>query len=452
MDLEKLGYLNHPDVQIIIHDNDSKEKNHCLKIKDLQKTVRNLALIESSPNIGMVKGCYKILTKAKGSWITLLGDDDPIIIKCSDFLSIIQRNKDKDHLYFTPKIYNKDKIRPIRWVPSLKVGSYDTSFLCAKQGFTTAFAFLGSHCFRSKKDLPKKWLKSHGKSMFYGHCIMFIERFKNSFYTGKTIAAWRAGNERMPHPFHYLRFVELKVFLKYPQTKAIKRFISLKPQEIVEQGIYPLSNHINHPDINFINKNEQLPKKERIIIKHINNIKYTSHSKIYISSPKAAKRRGDGCIFSKQDSAKQRKQSWILFKCGPSASLSNMIEICKKLEILGRVIYKEKAIALHEYIPDTRSGHKTYFTKARKWAIYLFSSLLYGPEDFMPLKILKNFETRPEQGLYKVCRTIERTVRVSLQKNVSIDTYNNIKTILNIFLPFTKRKQIRENPIESCHV
>jgi len=74
-DLEKLGYFNHPAVQIIIHDNDSTNKEHCNIIKNLQKRVTNLELIESSPNIGMVKGCEKIISMAKGHWITLLGDD-----------------------------------------------------------------------------------------------------------------------------------------------------------------------------------------------------------------------------------------------------------------------------------------------------------------------------------------------------------------------------------------
>jgi GT2 family glycosyltransferase len=82
-------------VQIIIHDNDSTNKEHCLTIRNIQKRVTNLELIESSPNIGMVKGCWKIISNAKGDWIALLGDDDPIIMKCSNFLSHIKKKRTK---------------------------------------------------------------------------------------------------------------------------------------------------------------------------------------------------------------------------------------------------------------------------------------------------------------------------------------------------------------------
>ena len=65
-DLEKLGYMSSPSIKVIIHDNDSAEKAHCRKIRELQKNFSNLKLIESRPNVGMVRACEKILAQAKG--------------------------------------------------------------------------------------------------------------------------------------------------------------------------------------------------------------------------------------------------------------------------------------------------------------------------------------------------------------------------------------------------
>jgi hypothetical protein len=112
--------------------------------------------------------------------------------------------------------------------------------------------------------------------MFYGHCVMLLENYKNTSFSKKPVAAWSSGNERISHQMNLMRHLELRNLFKYPPSKVFKEFISLKPREIVRQGSFLLTNHINHPAIGFINKNECRSKKERILLKVVRTINFNS--------------------------------------------------------------------------------------------------------------------------------------------------------------------------------
>ena len=68
-ELSRLGFLGNKNIEVIIHDNASADKSHCLEIDKLKKTFKNLVLIESRLNCGMVRACEKIINKSKGKWV-----------------------------------------------------------------------------------------------------------------------------------------------------------------------------------------------------------------------------------------------------------------------------------------------------------------------------------------------------------------------------------------------
>lgn len=426
-DLEKMGYLNHPDVQIIIHDNDSKEKEHCRRIKRLQKTVKNISLIESSPNIGMVKGCYKILANSKGDWIMLLGDDDPIILKCADLLNLIKKHKECDHLYFSPKINENNKQTPVKWVPKLKVGNYKPSIICAKQGFTTAFAFLGSHCFRNKQKMAELWLKSHEKCLFYGHCVLFIEKYKKTFYTGKTVAAWTSGNERITHEQNLLRHLEIAKLLESSRSDKIKQFISLKPLEVVKQGTFPLVLHKTHTQIDSFRRLRYLKDGRYIKLKKIKTLNFNSMGEIQIF-PTQKKLSEKACIvFGKSPSTYQNNIA-LDFQCGPKANTFNILKIIALLGLNGPLYLKNKKITFSQlYLASVGFDE---LSKAKTSLILLLSAVCFGPEGFDTEKILRNALSRPRKGLYKILLELEKRPRIALKRVLGEDLYYSVKQIL----------------------
>jgi len=426
-DLEKLGYLNHPDVQIIIHDNDSKEKEHCRRIKRLQKTVKNLSLIESSPNIGMVKGCYKILANSKGDWIMLLGDDDPILMKCSNLLNLIKKNKECDHLYFSPKINENSKQTAIKWVPKLKVGNYEPSFICAKQGFTTGFAFLGSHCFRNKQKMAEIWLKSHRKCLFYGHCVMFIENYKKSSVTGRTVAAWTSGNERITHEQNLLRHLEIANLLKTSRSDKIKDFIRLKPLEVVKQGVFPLVLHLNHHQIGPFNRLSGLQGGKSIKLKKISLLNLNSDAGIHIF-PTKIKKPSTNCIVFRERPCKYSDGISLDFQCGPKADTFNILKIIALLGLKGPLYLKNKKITFSQlYL--AAAGFDEH-SRAKTSLLLLFSAVCFGPEEFDTEKILRNALSRPRIGLYKILLEIEKRPRIALKRLLGEKLYYKVKQIL----------------------
>ena len=423
IDLEKLGYFNHPDVQIIIHDNDSKKKDHCLRIKDLRKTIRNLVLIESSPNIGMVKGCYKILNKANGEWIALLGDDDPIIIRCNDFLSIIRKNKKCDHLYFRTKETQGGQVRKVSWFANLKKGNYTPSEICAKTGFTTHFAHLAAHCFRNKNNLAKIWMASHNKCTFYGHCIMFLENYKRSFYSGKTVSAWRSGNERVSSQFNILMNMELRNLFKYPPTNAIRNFMDLNPRDVRKEGTFPLLNHLNNPRLSFIDRYEHLPKDERIILQEVRPMKFDLRNTVCIDPLEKNKRENFSCVFyQKKDTAKKQTfgNAAVVFMCGPSVRVENIFNIAREMELTGAILLGIKPLSslmlLAEYC---NSNTRKKLWRIHACAILLFSLLMYGLEEFNIPRIVWNYFKRPQKGFYRIIRHSERACRITVRRLLS---------------------------------
>lgn len=449
VDLEKLGYFNHPEVQIIIHDNDSTKKEHCLTIRSIQKRVTNLELIESSPNIGMVKGCQKIISMAKGHWITLLGDDDPIIMRCSQFLSLIKKNKDYDHLFFRTKVHEKGKISQPSWFPKLKIGKYKTSMLCAETGFTTHFAFLGSHCFRKKHKIDEIWMKSHKICMFYGHCVMLLENYRKSFYTGKAVAAWTPGNERISHQLNIFRHLELRNLFKYPPSKAIRDFTFLKPWEVVKQGRFPLLDHITHPAVDFINDYERLPKKSRIKLLQVSTLTLNPFHKILITSKKRNEKADASCVFIKdRDAKKSHNKASIVFCVGPSVSTSKITKIIAKLQLKGPIYLNDIEVSDISLV----QGYCSPRRMARRISdvvLLMYAIMLYGTEGLDRRKIIINYFNRPRKGLYKILNALERAIRSVAKTSLTSETYDQIKRLIFRVKHFPKRKNLDIFPIHS---
>jgi glycosyltransferase involved in cell wall biosynthesis len=427
VDLKKMGYLNHPEVQIIIHDNDSKEKSHCLKIKNLQKIFINITLIESTPNVGMVKGCYKILSMAKGEWITLLGDDDPIIMQCSYFLNLIKKNSSSDHLYFRTKIHENGKIIRVSWFPKLKIGNYKTSALCAKTGFTTHFAFLGSHCFRNKKELADIWVKSHMSCMFYGHCVMLLEKYKKSFYTGETVAAWTSGNERITKQQNLLRHLEVAALLKNASSNRIKQFIRFKPLEVVKQGNLPLIIHTTHPQIELFNRLSSLKGGKSIKLKKIKVLNFNPSGPIHIFPAKKNLPSNDCSVFGKS-SFSCSDDIALNFQCGPNTRLIDILKIIAFLDLKGPIYLKNKKITFFQlYLASTG---RDLVSPAKILLLFLFSVVCFGPENFNKEVILRNSLSRPRKGLYKIILEIEKRPRLAFQRVFGRKAYYLAKRLL----------------------
>jgi hypothetical protein len=440
LDLEKLGYFNHPEVQIIIHDNDSDNKDHCLKIKNLQNTFANLILIQSSPNIGFVRGVEKILLAAKGAWITLLGDDDPIVLHCSHFLSLIEKNKRNDHLYFRTMEYENGQAGKVSWFPKLKAGNYSPSELCAKTGFTTHFAHLAAHSFRNKKNLPKLWRKAHQKSAFYGHCIMFIENYKSSFFSGKTVAAWRSGNERISSQSVILMIMELRNLFKYPPTKAIRKFMRLNPRDVRKEGTFHLMNCIKHPRLEFIERYEHLPKNERITLQDVRPQQFNPENDVCIFPTRKSKTRNLSCVFYQKNSKRNKKafnNAAVVYMCGPFATLESICNIVRKMELTGTILLNDKAVSplmlLAEYC-NARIRKKIW--KMQAYAVVLFSAVMYGVEEFNIARVIFNYFKRPQKNLYGIIRSLERTCRIALKKmflSLNKETRKHIRLWRGIF-------------------
>jgi glycosyltransferase involved in cell wall biosynthesis len=423
-DLEKLGYLNHPDVEIIIHDNDSKKKGHCRRIKDLKKTVRNLFLIESSPNIGMVNGCYKIINNSNGDWIILLGDDDPILMKCSDLLELIKKNENSDHLFFKTKVNENGKINEISWFPKLKIGNYETRKICAKTGFTTHFAFLGAHCFRKKQNMADIWLKSHARCMFYGHCVMFLENYKKSFYTSKTVAAWTSGNERITKQQNIFRHLEVAALLKNSPSNKIKQFIRLKPLEVVKQGNYPLILHATHPQIDLFNRLSSLKDEKSIKLKEIKLLTLNVNGAIEIFPVKKRLSSKNSFIFIKRSFAYPDSIS-AAFQCGLKARLHDILKIIAILDLRGPIYLKNKKITFSQlYL--TAAG-LDQISERKTLLLLLVSVVCFGPEMFNREMILRNALSRPRKGLYKIILEIEKRPRLMLKRLLGEKLYYRCK-------------------------
>lgn len=449
-DLSRLGYLGHRNIEIIIHDNDSTDKSHCKLVNKLQKIFNNIYLIESKPNIGMVRGCEKIIQKSAGNWITFLGDDDPILLAASKFIKILDESPTREHLFFKSYCRTGSKIHKLSWFPKLKSGNINTLDLCAKVGLTTHFAFLGAHCFRKKNLFLFNWQRQHFKSLFYGHCLVLLECYKKSFFTGFPLAAWNSGNERITHQQNLLRHLELKRVFSPPYSKNMSDFIKKKPLEVVEQGVFPLIKHINHPAIDLFNKFEKLPQKQRIQLKKIQTIDFKDLGDIHIFPSKQVIDSQAICFILK-DSKKIPKKCSLLFECGTSTDLAKILKIIGFLELRGTIFIHHTKVSVSdlaiEYIfqsmfnarvvterPETdywiacsRGGYRG--VKVIYFLILLYSTALFGFEKFKIEKILLNAFCRPRKGFYKILLETEKIFRTSFKALLGLHYYRKLRSI-----------------------
>jgi glycosyltransferase involved in cell wall biosynthesis len=422
-DFQKHGYIKNPEIEIIVHDNDSENKLHFQFVEQIQKNHANIFLIKSSPNIGFVRGVEKILLAARGKWIVLLGDDDPIILNCAHFLKLIKKNTKSDHLYFRTMEYENGQPRKVSWFPKLKAGNYSPSELCAKTGFTTHFAHLAAHSFRNKKNLPKLWLKSHQKSTFYGHCIMLIENYKSSFYSGKTVAAWRSGNERVSSELNIIMNMEIRKLFKFPPTKAIRNFIQLTPQNVRREGTFPFQNQSKDRELEFFERNESLSKKERIILQEVRPMQFNPNNHVCIYPTGKYKSANLSCVFYQKDGNTKKKHfnnAAVVYMCGPSARLESICNIVRKMELTGTILLHDKAVSpLMLLAGYCNAGIRKKIWKIQAYAIVSFSVLMYGVEEFNVPRIILNYFKRPQKGFYGLIRFLERVCRINLKKMLS---------------------------------
>jgi hypothetical protein len=327
-------------------------------------------------------------------------------------------------------------------MPKLKVGYYKTSFVCAKQGFTTGFAFLGAHCFRNKDNLAEIWKKSHMQCLFYGHCVMFLENYRKSFYTGKTVAAWTPGNERIPAQFNVLRHLELRNLFKYPPSKAIREFTHLNPFEVVKQGRFPLLNHIIHPEVEFINDYERLPKKRRITLKKVSTISFNPLNKILILGKKINDRANSSCIFINKFTAKKyHYNASIVCHVGPLVGTAEISRIIAKLQLLGPINLNDSEVSDISLVQG--------YCKPRKllriildYSLLTYSIFLYGAEGLDRRKVIINYFTRPRKGLYAGINAIERGLRKMAQKILSRKSYYKTKKFVFGVKHFKRKKKL----------
>ena len=418
-DFKNLGYLNNPEVQIIIHDNNSDIKYHCIKIKNIQKLYKNLSFIRSPRNIGMAKGCYKILLRAKGEWITILGDDDPICMKSSKLKKILEKCSNHDHIYFTTKEFVAGKVVPLDWFPKIKIGTYTPSQICAKTGFTTCFAHLASHCFRKQNNMAKKWEASHKKTAFYGHCIMLIENYKKSFATGKTMAAWRSGNERISKSMQKFIALELHNLFSNPNSETLRKFLRLNPANVRKEGVFPLKNYVHHPFIEPILRYEKTTKNERIRLQHVNGLQFNPASNVFICPAAAENKKESSCVFVEKNSISPKSfgKSGIGFRCDPGAKNEDIGSIVRQMGLTGKIYMKGRPVSsLMLLAKHCDSVNKKALWKIKAYVIVFFSFLMYGFEDFNLSKIILNYFDRPQKNLYGVIHAFERTCRLTCKK------------------------------------
>jgi len=420
-DLERMGYFNNHKFEIIVHDNDSENKNHCKRIKILQKRVKNLILLESIPNIGMINACWKILKASTGDWIVFLGDDDPILLKAKSYLKILKQAKNSDHIMFKSKLVRNGKIQDFPWWPKMPKGYYSPVKLAAKLGFVTMFAHLGAHSFKKFKNINSRWLKSHESNMIYGHCIMALNNYKKTFYPGVALTAWTEGNERMSGKLNLFRQLELRNMLKYPKTKKIKEFISERPIDVLEIGHFPFDHHLTDPSVEIVNIMENQKIGKRIILKAVHAQKLENNGPIFIGESKFIKEKiSYSAIFLEKCKLSsvnwQKLNSPICFEIEQDANTLNIYYILIKLQISGDVFYnnnksknKTTEIAPFFYLLHS-SGGIGLFTYLCLFNRIIISTILYGFDSSLDRTFL-NFYERPRQGIYKVINDIEKSIR-----------------------------------------
>jgi glycosyltransferase involved in cell wall biosynthesis len=423
-DLEKLGYFNHPEVQIIVHDNDSLDKKHIYEIRMVQKKVENLFLIESRPNVGMVKGCEKIIRASHGKWIILLGDDDPILLGPQEILHLIRQSGNADSIFFRTQLNSVNGPASLDWFPSCEERVYPTSRLCALMGFTTLFAFLGGHAFRRIPRMADRWMSAHRDCMYYGHVVMLLRYYRASAFSHRAMAAYNPGNERIPQQMNFLRLLELKSLLQKPKDPAISRFLKLRPQEVIARGTRPLTDHICHPHLNFLNRLEIKKTRKRIYLKKVETLVFDAKKPIFLGSSKNLKRSAYSAAFlfpphSAFRSGSRELQVGLQFTCGLDASPLDILTIIAKLRLEGDIFLEGKKISVLNYYLSALDpvslkegkGLRRAWAMARLAGVLFASTLLYGPGGFYADQLILNHLERPRRGLYKIILGTEKVLR-----------------------------------------
>jgi hypothetical protein len=249
---------------------------------------------------------------------------------------------------------------------------------------------------------------------------MFLENYKRSFYSGKTIAAWRSGNERVSSQMSIVLNMELRNLFKYPPTKTIKELIKRNPSNVRKEGTFPLISCINNPELKFIDQVECLPKDERITLQDVRPQKFNLENDVCIFPTRKSKTRHFSCVFYRNNGKTNKKtfnNAAVVYMCGPFATLESICNIIRKMELSGKIILNDKAVSplmlLAEYC---NAGIRKKIWKMQAYAVVLFSVVMYGVEEFNITRIILNYFKRPQKNLYGIIRSLERTCRIALKK------------------------------------
>ena len=266
-------------------------------------------------------------------------------------------------------------------------------------------------------------MQSHNQCAFHGHCIMIIENYKKSYYSGKTVAAWRSGNERVSSQLSILMIMELRNIFKYPPTKAITKFMDLNPRDVRKEGTFPLLNHINDPRLEFLERCEHLPEDERISLQEVRPMQFNLQNNICVDPPEKYESGNLSCVFYRSNRTKKKKafdKAAVVFMCGQSVRLESICHIIRNMEFSGKILQKNKTISplmlLAEYC---NSQTRKRLWKIQAYAIVLFSVAMYGAEEFNIPKIIFNYFKRPQKNFYGFIRSLERTCRIALKRMLS---------------------------------
>jgi hypothetical protein len=281
--------------------------------------------------------------------------------------------------------------------------------------------------------------------MFYGHCIMLLENYRNSCYTGKTVAAWTSGNERISTQLNIWRHLELRNLFKYPPSQKIREFTHQKPWEVVKQGRFPLLDHITHPVVKFIADYEQLPKKSRITLNEVSTMLLNPFHKIIFKGNQKNEIEDVSCIFIRDsDDKKSGYQASIVFSLGPLVKASEIIRIIAKLQLRGPIFSNGTEVSdtflLHGY-----GKANTMLSRIAIFAFNLRSVLLYGFGGLNQRQIIINHFTRPRKGLYRILNTLERSIRTAAKRLMSDHSYYKLKETLFGFKHIPQKKQMTAN-------
>jgi hypothetical protein len=256
---------------------------------------------------------------------------------------------------------------------------------------------------------------------------MFLQNYKKSFYSGKTVAAWTSGNERINKQQNVLRHLEVADLLMNSKSKKIKEFIQLKPWEVVKQGRFPLLDHITHPLIDTVNQFWHLKEGKSIQLKQIKVLNFNTNGAIHIFPP-SKKLPSSGCCLFGKSSFTSSDNIALNFQCGPNSRLIDILKVIAFLNLKGPIYLKNKKISFSQlYFASTGLDQ---VSPAKTVLLFLLSVVCFGPENFNKEMILRNALSRPRKGLYKIILEIEKRPRLALKRVLGKKAYYQAKQVL----------------------